>query len=76
MAFVYNKLKGRIKEMCGTQNKFAELLGVSRASVSTKLNNGVEFSQREIMIAIEILEIDPADIPAYFFTQEVQKTEQ
>ncbi len=75
MAFVYNKLKGRIKEMCGTQNNFAKLLGVSRASVSTKLNNGVEFSQREIMKAIEVLKIDPVDIPAYFFTQEVQKTE-
>lgn len=76
MAFVYNKLKGRIKEIFGTQSAFAEAVGLSSVSVSAKLNNGVEFKPSEIMKAVDVLKIEPEDIPVYFFTQDVQKTEQ
>lgn len=76
MAFIYSKLQGRIREILGTQAAFAEAIGISTVSVSKKLNNGVEFSQREIMKAVEVLNIPKNEIPAYFFTTEVQKTEQ
>lgn len=75
MAFIYNKLQGRIREVFGTQALFAEAVGLSAVSVSKKLNNGVEFSQREIMKSVEVLGIPSDEIPAYFFTTEVQKTE-
>jgi len=76
MAFNYSKLRGKIKEKYGTQLAFSEALGVSSVSVSDKLNNKTSFSQPEIMKSIQLLEIKPENMRAYFFTSEVQKTEQ
>lgn len=73
--FNYNKLRGKIKEVFNTQAAFAEALGISSTSLSEKLNNKVEFSQKEIEKAVELLQIPKEDIPIYFFTLEVQKTE-
>ena len=35
----YAKLRGKIKEICGTQAKFAENVGLSPTTVSKKLND-------------------------------------
>ena len=48
MAFDYSKLRGKIKEVFGTQDKFAKALGISRATLSLKLNNISEFTQQEM----------------------------
>lgn len=71
--FDYSKLKGRIKEKCGTNSKFAELLGCSNTTMSAKINNISEFSQGEIVKSINILDLENKDIPCYFFTPKVQK---
>lgn len=76
MSFLYSKLKGKIKEKYGTQEAFAKRLGISRTSLSLKLNNLSEFSQREIMDSITLLGLNGAEVDEYFFTLEVQKTEQ
>ena len=73
MAFCYDKLKGRITEVCGTKQHFAELMGISKATMSAKINNKSEFTQPEIAKAIAILNLEKSDIPTYFFTFEVQK---
>lgn len=75
MAFNYNKLRGKIKEVCGTQDNFAKAIGIGRVSLSQRLNNILDFSQEEIHKSCEILGIDKEDIPVYFFTLEVQKSE-
>lgn len=69
--FDYSKLLGRIKEKVDTQDKFAELLGMSTTTLSKKLNGKSEWTQAEINKACEILEIDSVDIPVYFFTPKV-----
>lgn len=74
MTFSYSRLKGRIKERFDTQSKFAENLGLSRTSLNLKLNNAVEFSQGEILRAVNLLQIAPEDVCEYFFTPEVKKT--
>lgn len=71
MAFCYSKLKGRIIEVCGSNYRFAQLMGLSKATVSAKLNNKSEFSQPEILKAVEILQLDCTEIPIYFFTPKV-----
>lgn len=71
MSWNYNKLRGRIKEVCGTQDVFAEKLGISRVSLSQRLNNILEFTQEEIYKACEILNISMEEVKAYFFTLEV-----
>ncbi|MBR2943357.1 MAG: DUF739 family protein [Clostridia bacterium] len=72
MAYEYSKLLGRITEKFGTQGRFAEAVGMSERSLSLKLNSKVPFKQPEITKACSLLEIDDADIPAYFFTLKVQ----
>ena len=47
-------------------------MGMSERSLSLKLNSKVPFKQPEISKACSLLEIGDSDIPAYFFTIEVQ----
>lgn len=75
MAFDYSKLRGKIREVFKTQSAFAEAMGMSTTSLSAKLNNQVEFSQKEIEQAVELLKISKEKIPAYFFALEVQEAE-
>lgn len=70
----YSKLKGKIKEVYGTQNAFAKVMGISTVSLSAKLNNLVGFTQAEINKACELLEIPVALITVYFFTPKVKRT--
>lgn len=72
MAFEYSKLRGKIREVYGTQSNFAKEMGISSASVSAKLNNAVEFKQCEIDKACSLLSINSSDVVAYFFTSKVQ----
>ena len=67
MSFNYAKLKGKIKEVCDTQEKFAELMGLSTVSISKKLNNTGLWNQKEIDKACSILNIEPSNISDYFF---------
>lgn len=67
MVYNYNKLRGKIKEKCGTQEIFAKKMEIGRTSISQKLNNKIEFSQDEIFAACKVLDIPQTDIPLYFF---------
>lgn len=67
MIYEYNKLRGRIREKCGTQDCFASALGIGRVSLSQRLNGKLEFTQEEISKSIDILELQKTDIPEYFF---------
>lgn len=71
MAYDYRKLRGKIKEVCGTQDQFSKKLGIGRVSLSQRLNNQLEFSQDEMLKTCDILEIERAEIPVYFFTIKV-----
>ena len=75
MAFDYRKLRGKIKEVFDTQANFAEAIGLSRTSLNQRLNNILEFSQSEMELSAKVLDFGLDEIPAYFFTQEVQKHE-
>ena len=67
MAFDYSKLRGRIIEKCGTLGVFAKKMGVSRRTLSLKLNNRVFWTQGDISKACEILDISGNDITAFFY---------
>ncbi|MBD5457712.1 MAG: DUF739 family protein [Lachnospiraceae bacterium] len=71
MGYDYSKLRGKIKEVCGTQDKFSLQLGIGRVSLSQRLNNQLEFTQDEIFKSCDILNIDKGEIPVYFFTLKV-----
>lgn len=68
----FSKLSGKIVEKYGTQYNFSIALGLSERSLSLKLNNKVGWRDEEMERAIDLLDLDLNDIPAYFFTNLVQ----
>lgn len=74
MAMNYDKLRGKIREVFHTQEAFAEALGISKTSLSKKLNGSVSFTQDEMNKACELLDIPKEFIPVYFFTPKVKQT--
>lgn len=76
IVFDFSKLRGRIKEIYGTQTAFAVAMLMNEATLSNKLNNNVEFSPKEIIRACLLLSIELKDVNIYFFTLKVQKNEQ
>ncbi len=74
--FDYSKVRGKIREKFSTQAEFAAAMGFSATTLSDKLNNKVEWTQKEIDKAVELLEISKDEIPIYFFTVKVQDAEQ
>lgn len=75
IVFDFSKLRGRIKEIYGTQTAFAVAMLMNEATLSNKLNNNVEFSPKEIIRACLLLSIELKDVNIYFFTLKVQKYE-
>lgn len=71
MGYDYSKLKGKIKEVYGTQDSFAEDLKIGRVSLSKRLTGKLEFSQDEIKRSCELLAIPSSEIPQYFFKLKV-----
>lgn len=68
----YSKLRGKIKEKFGTQTLFASQFPMSEATLSKKLNNNIEFSQKEMQKACDLFYEPYSMIPVYFFTHKVQ----
>lgn len=69
MEFNYNKLKGKIKEVYGTQQEFAKALGISTTTLNTRLKNETFFNQSEIEKAKNLLDLKTEqDIMDIFFT--------
>ncbi len=74
MCFDYGKLCGRIREIFGTEERFAKALGFSTVTLSFKLNGKREWTQREINKACKLLGLARGDIPEYFFKLRIKKT--
>ena len=72
MAFNYNKLRGKIVEIYGSQIEFAKAMKWSEKTLSLKLNGKVPWKQTDIMTAVQILGLSESDIQDYFFTLKVQ----
>jgi len=72
----HDKLKGKIKEVLGTQSKLAEELQLDETTISNKLNSNTYFTQKEILRICSILEISLDDVKEYFFKEKVRENEQ
>ena len=69
MEFNYSKLRGRIKEICGTEGEFAKSINRTPNYISRVFGNKTEFSQTDIASASDVLGIEINDIGQYFFMQ-------
>lgn len=63
----YSKLRGKIREVFGTQDKLANEMGISERSLSLKLNGKVAFSKKDILLLSKLLNIPVEEIGYYFF---------
>lgn len=68
MGYSYDKLRGKIIEIYGSQEKFATEIGISSNSLSKKMNGKTGISQRDIIKWSELLGIDSSEYGEYFFT--------
>ena len=73
MTFNYKKLRGRIREKYGTQASLSEYLEMSRVSLCHRLNNNIEFSQKEILQVCQLLDISKEEIPVIFLLLKFRK---
>lgn len=62
----YRKLRGLIREKFGTQASFAAAIGMSRTTLSAKLNGKTDWARAEIEMACRLLGISAEDIPVIF----------
>lgn len=69
MSFDYNKLRGKIREVFGTETAFADKLDMTRGTLSFKLNGKAEWTQQEMLNVVELLGEPKSAIDTYFFTQ-------
>jgi hypothetical protein len=69
----HTKLRGRIVEQGMTCGDVAKLLNMSGVSFSYRMTGKIDFSQSEMAKIMQILNIPPTDIAAYFFTTEVKQ---
>lgn len=69
MIFDYSKLRGKIREVCGSEKNFATCLGISQQSVSLKLNNKSSWNADEIVKTFDLLGLKSSEIPEYFFAE-------
>jgi hypothetical protein len=67
-AFNYSKLRGRMVEMFGTIGETAEAAGIRRDALSMALNGKRAFTQAEIAILAQTLQIPSEEVGIYFFT--------
>lgn len=65
--FKYAKLRARIRELYGTEGRFAEALNTSQVSISRKFNGKAQFSSDDIRKWCDLLEIPVSESGLYFF---------
>lgn len=66
--YQYKKLRGKIIEKFGTQEKFAKEIGISETALSKKMQCKTGISQSDICLWSRLLEILPKEYGEYFFT--------
>lgn len=64
-----NKLKGKLREMSVTYDQMAELLGITTATLSNKLNGRSRFYEDELCILMDELQLTKEEALAIFFAE-------
>ena len=67
----YAKLRGKIREIYGTNYIFAKEVGMHPSVLSSKLNGKYDWTRREIVNICSALDIPLEKAHAYFFSQKV-----
>lgn len=63
----YNKLRGRIREVFGSQDAFAAAMNMNPSTLSAKLNGKTDWTIKEVELACCLLHIPLFEMHIYFF---------
>lgn len=63
----YSKLLGKMREKHITQEQLAHSIGIAESTMSIKLKNKGQFSQDEMVLILNVLNIPLEHIAVYFF---------
>lgn len=69
----YSKLRGKIREVFGTQEAFANAMEMNTVSLSNRLTGKLEWKTSEIAKACELLGIPLAENAEYFLHEKSRK---
>ncbi len=72
MRWDYSKLLGKIREVFGTQDAFADAMGIGRTSLYARLNGTAEWKQNEMYKALELFHEPLSMLGVYFFALKVR----
>lgn len=64
---MFNKLAGKIKEVYGTQEKFAKALGLSDTSLIKRMKGTVDWKSEEMFNSCVLLGIPFDEMHLYFY---------
>lgn len=73
ITFDYSLLREKIAAKYRTQANFARAMGLSKASMSLKLNGKVKWKLDEIARVCQLLDMPATAIPTYFFHEKYEK---
>lgn len=65
----YGKLRGRIKEKLGTEGEYAKKIGRSHNYLTNVFNGKTYFTQKDITVGAEAIDIKEEEIGIYFFAK-------
>ena len=63
----FGSLREKFGEVFGTQQAFADAMGMDKATLSSKLNSKTDFTLSEMETACNLLGLSTEKIPEYFF---------
>lgn len=69
MKYDYNPLRGKIREVLGSESNLATVIHMNRSTLSQKLNNLREFTQQDMVHILDALKEPYCKAGFYFFTQ-------
>ena len=70
MKYDYNPLRGKIREVLGSESNLATVIHMNRSTLSQKLNNLREFTQQNMVDILDALKEPYCKAGFYFFTQD------
>ena len=72
IVFDYSNLRGEMAKRDLTQEKLAELTGISKTTIHTHLKNGTKFDTEQAVMIARVMEL--TDMDPYFFIYKLQKS--
>lgn len=66
---MYEKLREKIREVCGTDIAFAEKMGIARSNLSMKLRGERGWTTEQLWKAMDVLQITPEEVVELFMKE-------